>query len=127
MHSSPKRVRACECCPYQLHPRRAALRSVHRLQCRQGRRPAHGTAANELAAQRITVNAIAPGWIDTPGERDFATETELTAAGRRLPWGRLGRPEEIGAIAAFLASDQAEFISGALIRADGAQMVALGS
>lgn len=85
------------------------------------------TAANELAPHHITVNAIAPGWIDTPGERDFASEAEIAEAGRQLPWGRLGRPEEIGTLAAFLASDQAEFISGALIRADGAQMAALGS
>ncbi|MCL4544218.1 MAG: SDR family oxidoreductase [Chloroflexi bacterium] len=85
------------------------------------------TAAAELAQHHITVNCIAPGWIDTPGERDFATEEQLRTAREELPWKRLGRPEEIGAIAAFLASPAAEFVSGALIRADGAQMVALGS
>ena len=85
------------------------------------------TAANELAPHRITVNCIAPGWIDTPGERAFASEAELAAGGRALPWGRLGQPREIGAVVAFLASDEAEFVSGAFIRADGAQMVAMGS
>lgn len=85
------------------------------------------TAANELAPHHITVNCIAPGWIDTPGERAYATEDELAQAGNTLPWGRLGQPREIGAIAAFLASDAAEFISGAFIRADGAQLVAMGS
>jgi glucose 1-dehydrogenase len=85
------------------------------------------TAANELAPHRITVNCIAPGWIDTPGERAYASEEELARAGKALPWGRLGQPREIGAVAAFLASDAAEFLSGAFIRADGAQMVALGS
>ena len=85
------------------------------------------TAANELAPHRITVNCIAPGWIDTPGERTYTSDAEIEAAGRALPWGRLGRPAEIGAIAACLASEHAEFISGAFIRADGAQMVAMGS
>jgi len=85
------------------------------------------TAANELAPYHITVNCIAPGWIDTPGERVYASEAELHEAGKKLPWGRLGRPDEIGALAAFLASPDAEFISGALLRADGAQMVSLGS
>lgn len=85
------------------------------------------TAANELAPHHITVNCIAPGWIDTPGERAYAGEADLAAAGRKLPWGRLGQPREIGALAAFLASEEAEFISGAFIRADGAQMVAMGS
>ncbi|HEV7213965.1 MAG TPA: SDR family oxidoreductase [Chloroflexota bacterium] len=85
------------------------------------------TAANELAPHHITVNCIAPGWIDTPGERAYSSEAEIAAAGRTLPWGRLGQPGEIGALAAFLASEEAEFISGAFIRADGAQMVRLGS
>jgi glucose 1-dehydrogenase len=85
------------------------------------------TAANELAPHHITVNCIAPGWIDTPGERTYTTDAEIAAAGKALPWGRLGQPREIGALAAFLASDEAEFISGAFIRADGAQMVAMGS
>ena len=84
------------------------------------------TMANELARYRINVNAIEPGWIDTPGERAYATEDELREAGQRLPWGRLGRPEEIGAVAAFLASDAASYVSGAIVKVDGAYMAAVG-
>ncbi|HEY3109345.1 MAG TPA: SDR family NAD(P)-dependent oxidoreductase [Chloroflexota bacterium] len=84
------------------------------------------TAANELARHRVRVNVINPGWIDTPGERNFASEEELRAAAQALPWRRLGRPSEIGRVAAFLASDDASFISGAVLRADGAQVAAIG-
>lgn len=84
------------------------------------------TAANELARHRIRVNVINPGWIDTPGERTFATEEELRAAAEALPWRRLGRPSEIGRVAAFLASDDASFVSGSVLRADGAQVAAIG-
>ena len=84
------------------------------------------TMANELAAYRIRVNVINPGWIDTPGERQYATEAELHEEARRLPWKRLGQPREIGRVAAFLASDDASFVSGTIMRADGAQIAALG-
>jgi glucose 1-dehydrogenase len=84
------------------------------------------TMANELAAHRIRVNVINPGWIDTPGERTYATEEELRAGAAELPWRRLGQPREIGRVAAFLASDDASFVSGAVLRADGAQIAAMG-
>jgi glucose 1-dehydrogenase len=84
------------------------------------------TLANELARHRINVNAIEPGWIDTPGERAYATDDELRAEGEKLPWGRLGRPEEIGAVAAFLASDAAAYVSGSIVKVDGAYMAGLG-
>jgi glucose 1-dehydrogenase len=84
------------------------------------------TAANELSAHRIRVNLLNPGWIDTPGERRYATEAELQAAAAALPWRRLGQPSEIGRVVAFLASDGASFVSGAVLRADGAQIAALG-
>ena len=51
------------------------------------------TAAVELAEHKINVNVINPGWIDTPGERQHATEEELAEAAMNLPWRRLGRPE----------------------------------
>ena len=77
------------------------------------------TMAGELAEHRIRVNVIEPGWIDTPGERTFATEEELQAEGRKLPWGRMGRPDEIGKAAAFLCSDAASYITAAALRVDG--------
>jgi glucose 1-dehydrogenase len=84
------------------------------------------TMANELARHHINVNVIEPGWIDTPGERLYATEEEIATGGKKLPWGRLGTIEEMGAVAAFLASDAASYVSGSIIRADGAYMVSLG-
>lgn len=77
------------------------------------------TMAVELAAQHINVNIINPGWIDTPGERAFASEEELMAAGKAIPWGRLGAPADIAAAVAFLVSDEADYITGATLRVDG--------
>lgn len=82
------------------------------------------TLAVELAGYRINVNIINPGWIDTPGERAFYSEEELRESGRLLPWGRLGTPEDIGKAAAFLASDEADYITGATLRVDGGYVVA---
>ena len=86
-----------------------------------------GTAAVELAAYKINVNVINPGWIDTPGERQHATEEELAEAATKLPWRRLGKPEEIGRVAAFLASPAADFMTGSVVRVDAGEMVSLTS
>jgi glucose 1-dehydrogenase len=82
------------------------------------------TMAVELAAHRINVNVITPGWIDTPGERAFYTEEEIQENGKLLPWGRIGRPEDIGKAVAFLASDDAEYITGSILRVDGGYVAA---
>jgi glucose 1-dehydrogenase len=84
------------------------------------------TLAAEVAAHQINVNVINPGWINTPGERKFFTEAELRAAGTVVPWGRIGEPEDIGKAAVFLASDDADYITGASLRVDGGYMVGLG-
>ncbi|RME55968.1 MAG: SDR family oxidoreductase, partial [Caldilineae bacterium] len=81
--------------------------------------------AAELAPHRINVNVINPGWIDTPGERRYASEEDIAAGARRIPWGRLGTPEDIGKAAAFLLSDDADYITGAALTVDGGYMVAL--
>src|SRR5580692_8210088 len=52
------------------------------------------TAAIELVQYKIRVNIVHPGWIDTPGERKFFSEEQMAVGGSRLPWGRLGKPEE---------------------------------
>lgn len=77
------------------------------------------TAAIELAGHRIRVNIVHPGWIDTPGERKFFSDEQLEAGGRKLPWGRLGRPEEIGRAAAWLLSHEAEYMTGSTLTIDG--------
>jgi 3-oxoacyl-[acyl-carrier protein] reductase len=74
--------------------------------------------ALELAKRGITANAIAPGWIDTGS----ATAKERRA-GRATPTGRSGRPEEIGAVACFLASEAASYVNGQLIVVDGGNII----
>jgi glucose 1-dehydrogenase len=77
------------------------------------------TLAGELAAHRINVNAINPGWIDTPGEHETFGSEVVATEGPQLPWGRIGTPDDIAAAVAFLASDEADYITGAALRVDG--------
>src|SRR3954454_2242667 len=71
----------------------------------------------------IRANAICPGPIDTPAFRRFAPDVDYYAA--QLPMRRLGRGEEIAAVAVFLASDESSFVSGAVIPVDGGQTAKL--
>jgi glucose 1-dehydrogenase len=83
------------------------------------------TMASELAGYHINVNVVNPGWIDTPGERQFYTDEELSEHGALIPWGRLGTPAEIGQTVAFLVSDEASYITGATLRVDGGYILGL--
>ncbi len=74
--------------------------------------------AREIAGRSITVNAIAPGFVDTEILKAMKPET-LEAALKMVPLGRLGAPEEIAFTAAFLASDGAAYITGQVIGVDG--------
>ncbi len=77
------------------------------------------TAAVELAQYRIRVNIVHPGWIDTPGERKFFSEETLAEQAAKLPWGRLGRSEEIGRGVAFLCDPGNDYITGSTLTIDG--------
>ncbi len=77
------------------------------------------TAACELAQYRIRANIIHPGWTDTPGERKFFTEETLSSEAAKLPWGRLGKPEEIGRGVVFLCDPRSEYITGSTLTIDG--------
>lgn len=74
--------------------------------------------AREVAGRNITVNALAPGFIDTEILNAMQPET-LEAALKLVPLGRKGKPEEVAYAAAFLASDQAAFITGQVLGIDG--------
>ena len=75
--------------------------------------------AIEIAPRRITVNAISPGTIRTPAGTDIPDNPEIPFIERRTPLGRLGEPEEVAALAHFLASDEAAYITGQNIAIDG--------
>jgi len=77
------------------------------------------TIAAELLPHRINVNVIEPGWIDTPGEHATFGSEQIAAAAASLPWGRLGIPADIGRTAVFLASDDADYITGTSLLVDG--------
>jgi 3-oxoacyl-[acyl-carrier protein] reductase len=74
--------------------------------------------AIETASFGITVNAVAPGWIDTASASDYER-----AMGAATPVGRSGTPEEVAHAIAFLAGDGASYITGQLITVDGANSV----
>jgi len=73
--------------------------------------------ATELARRNITVNVIAPGFIDT--EMTAGLEAGLESLLPQIPAGRIGQPEEVAQVVTFLASDQARYITGAVLPVDG--------
>jgi 3-oxoacyl-[acyl-carrier protein] reductase len=77
------------------------------------------TMARELAPMAITVNAVAPGFIHT----DFTKHLPLDELRKKIPLGRLGRVEEVAHIVSFLASEQAGYITGQVIRVDGGMLM----
>jgi 3-oxoacyl-[acyl-carrier protein] reductase len=93
------------------------------------------TLAIEVAGDGITVNTLLPGRIDTPRiaqlDASRAAQTGGTAAEARaasektIPVGRIGTPEEFGAVAAFLASPVASYVTGSLVRIDGGAVRAI--
>lgn len=91
--------------------------------------------ASEVARHNITVNMVLPGRIDTDRVRELdagkANKTGASlqavqeASRNEIPMGRYGRPEEFGAAAAFLASQQASYITGSMLRVDGGMIKGL--
>jgi len=79
--------------------------------------------AHELGSRNITVNCVAPGFIDTDMTRALP-EAQRDALLNKIPLARLGRPEEIAATVAFLASPQAGYITGSTINVNGGMYMA---
>jgi 3-oxoacyl-[acyl-carrier protein] reductase len=71
--------------------------------------------AQEVAARKVTVNAIAPGFIAT----DMTKELDEAELKKLIPLGRFGKPEEVAALTSFLASDDAAYITGQVISING--------
>lgn len=81
------------------------------------------TMAIELARHNIRVNAVCPGFILTELARESgADEAFIANYSKKIPLGRLGRPEEVASLYAFLASDEASFITGEGVVIDGGQI-----
>lgn len=79
-------------------------------------------AARELASRGITVNAIAPGFIETD-MTDVLPEKVKEVSVAQIPLGRFGKPEQVAAAAAFLASEEAGYITGQVLHVDGGMVM----
>ena len=78
------------------------------------------TIAQELAPQRIRVNSIAPGAIKTDiNKEEWSDHEKAKELCKLIPYGRLGEPEDIGKVAVWLASDDADYITGVTLYVDG--------
>jgi len=76
--------------------------------------------ALELAPHKINANNIAPGAIATPINQAVLQDKEaLKNALEEIPWGRFGKPEEVASVAVFLASDEADYVTGSTYYIDG--------
>jgi 3-oxoacyl-[acyl-carrier protein] reductase len=75
------------------------------------------TVAREVARDGVTVNSLQPGLHRT--ERLTGLDRDLDEVARSIPAGALGRPDDFGAVAAFLCSDAARYVTGAAIPVDG--------
>ena len=79
--------------------------------------------ARELGSRNITVNCVAPGFIDTDMTRALADEQRQALLGQ-IPLGRLGRAEEVAAAVAFLASPAAGYVTGSVLHVNGGMYMA---
>ena len=77
------------------------------------------TLARQVGRDGITVNAIAPGIIDTDFVRGNLDPATIETLRQALPIGRLGRPEEVASVVAFLVSDDASYVTGATLDING--------
>ena len=79
--------------------------------------------AREWARDGITVNAVSPGIVDTPMVRDSTGADRMVEVLAAIPMGRLADASEIAALVAFLASDEAAYITGANVDIHGGELI----
>ncbi len=80
------------------------------------------TAARELGPKGITANVIAPGFIGTETLRGILAAPTLEKLGQQIPLGRIGEPAEVGRLVAFLASEAASYVNGAVVDVNGGRL-----
>lgn len=78
--------------------------------------------AVELAPYGIRVNAVAPGFVDTPLDRRLREESGLPSHSEHTPMKRAAAPEEVASVFLFLASDEASYVTGETVRVDGGHL-----
>lgn len=81
------------------------------------------TVAREYASRSVTVNAVAPGFIDTAMTQGLSAEVKETLQ-KQIPLGRLGRPSDVAAAVRFLVSDEAGYITGQVLHVNGGMLMA---
>ena len=100
-----------------------ALGSIHYSTAKGGLITMTKGFAKELAPYGVRVNAVSPGVIDTPYHEQFSTPEAMKAYVGGIPLGRVGRPEEVAAVIAFLASDAAGYLCGETIEINGGMLM----
>jgi len=96
-----------------------ALGSIHYSTAKGGVITFTKGLAKELAPFGIRVNAVSPGVIDTPYHEQFSTPEMMKGYVNAIPLGRVGKPEEVAKVIAFLASDAASYLAGETIEVNG--------
>jgi len=96
-----------------------ALGSIHYSTAKGGLITFTKGLAKELAPHGIRVNAVSPGVIDTPYHEQFSTSDMMKGYVNTIPMGRVGRPEEVASVIAFLASNNSSYLVGETIEING--------
>ncbi|SHI71769.1 glucose 1-dehydrogenase [Roseomonas rosea] len=116
----PGRARGAIVCMSSVHELIPWAGRVNYAATKGGIRMMMQTLAQEVAAERIRVNAVAPGAIRTPiNEEAWGTEEALRKLLRLIPYGRIGEPEDVARAVTWLASDEADYVTGTTLFVDG--------
>jgi 3-oxoacyl-[acyl-carrier protein] reductase len=100
-----------------------ALGSIHYSTAKGGLITFTKGLAKELGPHNVRVNAVSPGVIDTPYHQQFSTPDMMKAYAASIPQGRIGSPQEVASVIAFLASGASSYLSGETIEINGGMLM----